>query len=80
MNLRNIIHYKLKLAARQVVTILPEGEEELEGGPIQIIEVLATVQMYMVIMMMHPVVQVIKGEIMEPEEVEDFGQAWPPGA
>jgi len=63
--------------ARQVVTILPEGEEELEDGPIQIIEVLAMVQMYMVITMMHPVVQAIKGEIMEPEEAEDFGQAWP---
>ena len=60
-----------------MVTILPEGEEELEDGPIQIIEVLAMVQMYMVITMMHPVVRDIKGEIMEPEEVEDFGQAWP---
>ena len=60
-----------------MVTILPEGEEELEDGPIQIIEVLAMVQMYMVITMMHPVVQAIKGEVMEPAEVEDFGQAWP---
>ena len=34
------------------------------------------VQMYMVITMMHPVAQVIKGEIMEQEEVEGFGQAW----
>ena len=71
-----IIHDELKLAARQVETILQEGAEEQVDGPIQITEVPAMVQMYMVITMMHPVAQVIKGEIMEREEVEDFGQAW----
>ena len=70
------IHHELKLAARQVETILLEVEEEPVDGPIQIIEVPAMVQMYMVITMMHPVAQVIKGEIMEQEEVEGFGQAW----
>ena len=58
-------------------TILQEGEEEQVDGLIQITEVRDMVQMYMVITMMHPVVQAIKGETMEPEEVEDFGQAWP---
>ena len=74
------IHDELKLAARQVETILLEVEEEPVDGPIQIIEVPAMVQMYMVITMTHPVALATKGVITGLEEVEDFGQAWPPEA